>query len=198
VTSLSEIHPVRDLHNASQAIRLQMIALLDHPAYQRKACTASRLVPRRGKRSKCGRIRPVRSPIARTSNLNVRSLLDSRIQPHRKNARKSSSSLRSLSFRDSEYDGLTSRPARSFARTVIETQKHPSPSVRPETNQGSSGTTSPWAPCLSMTRAGVLRVAQIFGVAELRHASPFGSVVRGSLGLPSGSPTASGRRVSPI
>src|ERR1700751_2742046 len=38
------------------------------------------LYPRRGERSKCGTTTPARSPIDRTSYLNVRSLFDQRIQ----------------------------------------------------------------------------------------------------------------------
>src|SRR5271154_1829056 len=83
------------------------------------------LYPRKGKRSKCGRITPIRSPIDRTSYLKVRSPFDLRIQPQPKNARRSSSSSKSLSLSESEYEGLTSRPVRSYARIAKEMQKHP-------------------------------------------------------------------------
>src|SRR5438105_6737424 len=43
-----------------------------------------------------------------------------------------------------------------------------------------------------MMRAGVLQVASICRTAATRPASPFGSVVTGSLGLPSGLPFAIG------
>ena len=47
--------------------------------------------------------------------------------------------------------------------------------------------------------AGVLRIACISGLSGWQCASPFGSVVRGSLGLPSGLPAATlAGRVSPI
>jgi hypothetical protein len=174
-----------------------MTSLLDHLADVEKPSRLLALSPRRGKRLKCGRIACTKSSIDRTSYLKVRSLVERRIQPHSKNVCRPCSRRRSFSFNETENDGLTSRPARSFGRIATEMQKHPSPSVRPVTYHGSSGTTTPSVPCLLM-RAGVLRAVWISGVTGSRHASPFGSVVRGSRGLPSGSPAALRRRVSPI
>ena len=48
-----------------------------------------------------------------------------------------------FSLSESENDGLTSRPVRSFARMAKEMQTHPSPSVRPVTYHGSSATATP-------------------------------------------------------
>ena len=106
----------------------------------------------------------VRSEIARTSYFKVRSLLDRRNHPHPKNARKSASNAESRSLSASAKDGLTSRPVRSLLRMAKETQKHPSSSVRPDTNHGFSGTSTPLALCLLM-RAGVLRITWISGLA---------------------------------
>ena len=44
----AEVQLVGDAHNRSQTVALQMIALLDHPAYLREACTAPRLVSPQG------------------------------------------------------------------------------------------------------------------------------------------------------
>src|SRR5271169_4712499 len=48
MAALSQIHLVGDTHNLPQTIALQMVALLNHPAYVRKACTALRLISPQG------------------------------------------------------------------------------------------------------------------------------------------------------
>ena len=44
----SQIHLVGDVHDTTQAVSLQMIALLDHPTYFREALRAPRLASRQG------------------------------------------------------------------------------------------------------------------------------------------------------
>ena len=56
MAALPEIHSVRNLHDTAQTVTLQMGSLLHHLAHTSEGCTALRLVPLRGKRSKCGKI----------------------------------------------------------------------------------------------------------------------------------------------
>jgi hypothetical protein len=73
VASLTEIHPVCDLHELSQTGRLQMVTLFDHPAHERKACTALRLVPSQGEAFKVRQDAP--SEIPNRSHLELESAI---------------------------------------------------------------------------------------------------------------------------
>ena len=139
VPPLAQVHLVRDGDDLSQTLSLQMMALLHHPAYAAEACTASRVVSPQGEAFQMRQDR-VHMVAKRPHLILVGAVaLDARIQPQPKNACRLSSSPRSFSFNESAKEGLTSRPDRSFARMAKEMQKHPSPSARPVTYQGSSG-----------------------------------------------------------
>ena len=136
--SLSEIHLVGDTDYLHHAFTHQMISLSDHPAHLRESSEASRLCSAKREVLECGTIRLVSSDVERTSYLKVRSPRDSRIQPHPKNSCRAVSKSWSFSFSESEYEGRASSPVLIFARSAMDTQKHPSPSVRPVTYHGSS------------------------------------------------------------
>jgi hypothetical protein len=141
--ALAEVHLVSDPDYFCHPLRSQMISL---PIIWQAVANPSKLrrfAPRSGYASKCGTIRSRSSLTDRASYLKVRSLRDSRIQPHSKKACRSPSNARSLSFKESENDGRASSPTRSFGRMANEMQKHPSPSARPVTNQGSNRTAAP-------------------------------------------------------
>jgi hypothetical protein len=143
VPALAEIHPGSYPNYVCHPLRSQMISLSDHLADLGEPAKAVALGATKRIRLEVRQMRFESSGTERTSYLKVRSDRDSRIQPHSKKACSPPSRWRSLSFNESENEGRASRPTFIFGRIAMDTQKHPSPSAKPVTNQGSNRTVIP-------------------------------------------------------
>jgi hypothetical protein len=143
VPALAEVHLGSYPDDFCHPLRSQMISLSDHPADLGEPAKAVALGATKRIRLEV-RHDAIRE-LSRRANLVLEGSIgrDSRIQPHSKKACRSPSSSRSLSFSESENEGRASRPTFIFGRIAMDTQKHPSPSARPVTNQGSNRTATP-------------------------------------------------------